>query len=104
MKTLNTTQSIKGRQLHVCPLQLDIIERIITRYSNPGDLVFDPFAGIGSVPYMAIKLGRKGYMSELNTDYFRDAVGYLRQAEMEATAPTLFDFEGISSGAKEIAS
>ena len=78
--------------MHVCPLQLDIVERIINRFSNEADLVYDPFGGIGTVPYMALKMGRRGYMCELNSDYFRDACGYLNQAEEEMLAPTLFDF------------
>lgn len=92
MKTLNANQSRRRKQMHVCPLQIDIVERIINRYSNPGDLVYDPFGGIGTVPMVAIQKGRKGYMCELNTDYFRDAVGYLKSAEEEITAHTLFDF------------
>lgn len=92
MKTLNTQQSRRRQQLHVCPLQLDIIERIINRYSNKDDIVFDPFGGIMSVPYMAVKMGRRGYGCELNTDYFRDGIGYLQQAEDEICTPTLFDF------------
>ena len=85
MKTLNTTQSQRRKQLHVCPLQLDIVERIINRYSNPGDLVFDPFAGLGTVPMMAVRMGRRGRGVELNPGYFADAVGYLRgeEAQME---------------------
>lgn len=92
MRTLNSTQARRKQQMHVCPLQLDIIERIINRYSNKGDTVLDPFGGIGSVPYTAIKMGRKGYGIELSPDYFRDMVGYVRSAENEITAPTLFDF------------
>lgn len=92
MKTLNTNQSRRRQQLHVCPLQLDIIERIINRFSNESETVFDPFGGIMSVPYMAVKMGRKGYGCELNADYFRDGVGYLQSAEDEISAPTLFDF------------
>lgn len=92
MKTLNTNQSRRRQQLHVCPLQLDIIERIINRFSNKGETVFDPFGGIMSVPYMAVKMGRKGFGCELNADYFRDGVGYLQSAEDEISAPTLFDF------------
>lgn len=94
MKTLNTQQSRRRQQLHVCPLQLDIIERIINRYSNEGETIFDPFGGIMSVPYMAVKMGRKGYGCELNSDYFRDGVGYLQSAEDEICTPTLFDFIG----------
>lgn len=94
MRTLNTTQSHRKQALHVCPLQLDIIERIINRYSNEGDLVLDPFGGLMSVPMTAVKMGRMGYGIELNPDYFRDGVGYLKQAEAEDTALTLFDFVG----------
>lgn len=94
MKTLNTQQSRRRQQLHVCPLQLDIIERIINRYSNEGETVFDPFGGIMSVPYTAVQMGRKGYGCELNSDYFRDGVGYLQSAEDEILTPTLFDFIG----------
>lgn len=91
MKTLNTTQSQRRKQLHVCPLQLDIVERIINRYSNKGDVVFDPFAGLGTVPMMAVRMGRKGYGCELNAGYFADAVGYLRAEEAEVEQPSLFD-------------
>lgn len=94
MKTLNTTQSRRRNQLHVCPLQIDIVERIINRYSNEGDLVFDPFGGLMTVPMVAVKMGRKGYGIELNSDYFRDGVGYLKSAEDEVETPTLFDFIG----------
>ena len=92
MKTLNTTQSRRRQQMHVCPLQIDIVERIINRFSNEGDLVLDPFMGISTVPMMAVKMHRRGYGIELSPDYFRDAVGYLQQAEQEITSPTLFDF------------
>jgi DNA modification methylase len=95
MKTLNTEQSRRRQQLHVCPLQLEIVERIINRFSNKNELVYDPFGGIGTVPYEAILLGRKGIMCELNPDYFRDALGYLENAETDVTSPTLFDYLGI---------
>lgn len=98
MKTLNTAQSQRRKQLHVCPLQLDIVERVINRYSNAEDLVFDPFAGLGTVPMMAIRMGRKGYGCELNSGYFADAVGYLRAEEAKMEQPSLFDLmaqEGI---------
>lgn len=98
MRTLNTTQSRRRAQMHVCPLQLDIVERVINRFSNKGDLVLDPFGGLMTVPYMAVKMGRRGYGIELNQDYFRDGVGYLIEAEEERDAPTLFDF--ISNGIK----
>ena len=91
MRTLNTSQSMKKREMHVCPLQLDIVERCINRYSNPGELVADPFAGLFTVPYMAMKMGRRGKGVELNPDYFRDGVGYCEAADAELDAPTLFD-------------
>ena len=77
--------------MHVCPLQLDIVERLIERYSNKGELVFDPFGGIGTVPYCAVKMGRKGLSTELNYDYWRDSLTYMREAESDVTSPTLFD-------------
>lgn len=92
MRTLNTTQSRRRAQMHVCPLQLDIVERIINRYSNPGEVVLDPFGGLMTVPMTAIKMNRMGYGIELNPDYFRDGVGYLQAAENEIDEPTLFDF------------
>lgn len=94
MKTLNTTQSRRREQLHVCPLQIDIVERIINRFSNPGDLVLDPFGGLMTVPMMAVKMGRKGYGIELSPDYFKDGIGYLQAAEDEIEMPTIFDFIG----------
>lgn len=94
MRTLNTNQSRRRAQMHVCPLQLDIVERIINRYSNEGDVVYDPFGGLMTVPMSAVKMHRRGYGCELNPDYFRDGVGYLQAAEDEIEALTLFDFIG----------
>lgn len=94
MNTLNKEQRLGRRELHVCPLQIDIVDRIITRYSNKGDTVFDPFGGIMTVPYRAVKMGRKGIGTELNPDYFKDGCRYLETAEIEMDAPTLFDLMG----------
>lgn len=91
MRTLNTTQSARRQQMHVCPLQFDIVDRLINRYTNEGELVFDPFGGIGTVPLRALKAGRRGLMTELNEGYFRDAVGYLDAEEEKIETPTLFD-------------
>lgn len=96
MRTLNADQSRRKLQMHICPLQLDIVERIINRYSNPGDVVMDPFGGLFTVPMMAIKMNRKGYGIELSQDYFRDGVGYCRAAQDEKEMPTLFDLCGIN--------
>ncbi len=91
MATLNMRQALRGREQHVCPLQLDIIERLIERWSCPGDLVFDPFGGVGSVPYKAIEAGRRGYGSELNAGYVEDARFYLSAMAEKLATPTLFD-------------
>ena len=90
MRTLNSRQSQKNLQMHVCPLQLDIVERLIERYSNKGEVVFDPFGGIGTVPYCAVKMGRYGLSTELNADYWRDGLIYLREAESDRLSPNLF--------------
>ncbi len=95
MRTMNTLQAQKGKQLHVCPLQFDIVDRLIERYSNAGDLIFDPFGGLMTVPLCALRLGRRGMATELNADYFRDGVGYLKQEEIKQSAPTLFDFVDV---------
>lgn len=95
MRTLNTRQSQKKRQNHICPLQLDIVERLIERYSNRGEVVFDPFGGIGTVAYCAVLMGRKGLSTELNHDYWKDSLAYLVEAEREVTAPTLFDLMSV---------
>ena len=91
MRTLNSEQKRRDLQMHVCPLQLDIVERLIERYSNKGDVILDPFGGIGTVPMTAIKKGRYGIAVELNSDYFRDGVAYCKAAEESIDAPTLFD-------------
>lgn len=92
MRTLNADQKRRDLQLHVCPLQLDIVERIINRYSNEGDVVLDPFGGIGTVALTAMKMKRYGVSIELNNGYFRDSVGYLQSYEDNIDQPTLFDF------------
>ena len=91
MRTLNMLQSAKGKEQHLCPLQFDICDRVIERFTNPGDTVFDPFSGIGSVGYRAILKGRKFVGTELSTRYFMDACHYLKSAENEMSMPGLFD-------------
>jgi len=96
MRTLNGEQARKDLQMHICPLQFDIVERVIRRYSNKAELVLDPFGGLMTVPYMAVKMGRKGYGIELNHDSWKDGCRYLKDIEAEITAPTLFELEGIA--------
>ena len=91
MLTLNTEQSRKRQAMHVCPLQFDIVDRLIERYSNEGELVFDPFGGLFTVPYRALLMGRRGRAAELNPGYFLDGVKYLQAAERKVSIPTLFD-------------
>ena len=94
MRTLNGVQAAKGKEMHLCPLQFDIVDRAITQYTNPGDEVFDPFGGLMTVPLRAIQLGRRGRASELSRRYFDDGVWHLRTAEAKAASLTLFDMTG----------
>ncbi len=96
MMTLNSNQSSKKMNMHICPLQFDIVDRVINRFSNKNEIVYDPFGGLMTVPYRAIKLGRKGRSSELNYEYFRDGLTYLRAAEHEITIPSLFNILEIN--------
>ena len=76
---------------HICPLQLDFIERVVRLWSNPGETVFSPFAGIGSEVHTAVRLGRRGLGIELKPSYWRTAVANLRDLDHEMTLPSLFD-------------
>lgn len=97
MRTLNGEQTQKGLNNHICPLQFDIVDRIINRFTNKEEVVFDPFGGLMTVPYRAIKLGRRGRAAELNLQYFKDGLRYLKTAEAEASVPSLFDFEALAT-------
>ena len=99
MFTLNGEQSRRALEFHICPLQFDIVDRLITRYSNPGDLVLDVFSGLGTVALRARRLGRSGYGIELNPTSHRDAVMYQRELDQEQATPTLFDLLDIEGGA-----
>lgn len=89
--TLNTAVARESSdERHICPLQLDLIERTLRLWSNRGDLVLSPFAGIGSEGVVAVKHGRRFVGCELKPSYWRTAVSNLRQAENEANASTLF--------------
>lgn len=91
MRTLNGEQSRKGLEMHICPLQFDIVDRLIGRYSMPGELVFDPFSGLHTVANRAVRMGRKGRGHELNATYFLDGVAHLQAAERELSTLSLFD-------------
>lgn len=82
--TLNRAAARGGKdEKHICPLQLDVIERCIELWTNPDDIVLDPFAGIGSVPYQAVKMGRRGLGVELKEEYYRQAALNLQKAEAD---------------------
>lgn len=91
----NTLQRKSARdekdEKHICPLQLDVIERCINLWTNSNDIVLDPFAGIGSVPYQAVIMGRRGLGVELKDSYFVQAVN-----NMEAAA-ALYDEHGADT-------
>lgn len=91
MRTLNMSQARRRVEKHICPLPLDIVERLIVRYSNEGELILDPFMGIGTTGFMALKLGRSAIGAELNPTYFDASLHYFMEAEAERQAPTLFD-------------
>lgn len=76
---------------HICPLQLDVIERCITLWSNPGDLVLSPFSGIGSEGYQALKMRRKFIGAELKDSYFEVACRNLKAAEELKNQGQLFN-------------
>ncbi len=91
----NTLQHRSARdekdERHICPLQLDVIERGLQLWSMPGDTVFSPFMGIGSEGYVAVKLGRKFIGCELKPSYFAQARKNLANAVSETCQDTLFD-------------
>lgn len=92
MRCLNGEQKHKGKQMHLCPMQFDIADRVINQLSAPGDIVFDPFGGLMTVPYRAIKHGRYGLGVELSKSYYLDGLYYCQEAVKQRQQPTLFDF------------
>lgn len=72
-------------------MQLDLIERLIERYTNKDETVLDPFGGIGSTSYQAMKMQRKGITIELHDDYWKDSLKHLQSLEYKENTPTLFD-------------
>jgi DNA modification methylase len=100
MLTLNGAQSAKGKEMHLCPMQFDIADRVIEQFSMPGELVYDPFAGLGTVPYRAVLKGRRGLGCELSTPYWLDSAAYCAAAERQVAMPDLFAFEEHSDDGK----
>ncbi len=80
-KTLQRESAREDKdERHICPLQLEVIERGIELWSNPNDIVYDPFGGIGSTGYVALKMGRRTVMSELKESYYKQNVLNLESA------------------------
>lgn len=92
MLSANSLLSARKKEMHLCPLPFDIVDRCINRFTNPGDVVYDPFGGVGTVAFRAVKAGRQGLGCELNPEYFSEAVHFCRQMEDGAAAPSLFEF------------
>jgi len=93
---------------HICPLQLDVIDRLVRLYSQPGEIVFSPFAGIGSEGYVSIQRGRRFYGCELKEEYYAQALKNLAGVTEthEKNSRTLFDDEAeqlIDAGQEVIA-
>ena len=91
----NTLQGFRNArdekdEKHICPLQLDTIERLILLYSNKGDTVLTPFMGIGSEVYQAVKMGRKGIGFELKESYYQQAKRNINTAVLDKAQATLF--------------
>ena len=93
LSILRKTQGRKEK--HLCPLPFDIVERTIRLYSNEGELVADPFGGLGTVAERSIRMRRRAWTCELNKDYFTDLTHYCQAAEIAIMAPTLFDLASM---------
>jgi DNA modification methylase len=81
---------------HLCPLQLDLIERCVRLWSNPEDTVYSPFLGIGSEGWVSLKANRRFIGTELKEAYFRQAVKNLSEAERESGGPSLLSLAGAA--------
>jgi hypothetical protein len=98
--TLNTKEA-KGEDdtKHICPLQLEVINRCVRLYSNPGELVFSPFTGVGSEGYVSLKLGRRFHGCEIKKEYYDTACKNLSKVERTVTRQTgLFDDDDVRDG------
>ena len=96
--TLSAREAREERdERHLHALQLDFIERCVRLWSNPGELAVSPFAGIGSEPYVTVKLGRRAWGCELKSSYWQQSVKNLRTLDAEMTLPSLFDEEPASA-------
>ena len=95
MLTLNGAQSAKGKEMHLCPMQFDLADRVIEQFSMPGETVLDPFGGLMTVPLRALLQRRRGIGIELNPSYFLDGAAYCEAAARELSVPALFDLSEL---------
>lgn len=99
LNTLNANQVNRKKEKHICPLQLDLIERLIFQYTNEGELVIEPFGGLFSTAYKAIEMKRRAWACELNPNYYDDGLYYLKSIEYKLSVPTLFDMADFDKSA-----
>jgi DNA modification methylase len=102
MRTLNSSQATQGKEMHLCPLQFDIVDRLIEQFSMPGDVVADLFGGIMTVPYRAILKRRRAWACELSPSYFLDGCSWVNAAEQKMSMPTLFDLIHIEAQPEDL--
>jgi hypothetical protein len=100
---VNPSDTLQGRsarehedERHIAPLQLQVINRCIELWSNPGDVVFDPFGGIGSTGVCALKHERRAVLCELKRSYYEQAIANLKNAARAKKLPSLFDLGGAN--------
>lgn len=87
----------EGDTKHICPLQIEVIERLVRLYTNAGELVFSPFTGIGSEGFAALRLGRRFYGCEIKDEYYATALKNIRLGmEVEKESHALFDLAGAT--------
>lgn len=92
MQGLNVDQRRRKQRNHICPMPFDEVDRLIELYSNPGELILEPFGGLGTTGVRAVKKNRRAYVIELSEQYSKDAHTYLKETEMKNNLPTLLDF------------
>lgn len=91
-RTLQTSSAKEHPdERHICPLQLDVIDRALHLWTNPGDVVLTPFGGIGSEGFEAVKMGRKAVLIELKESYYKQLCKNMERAQSESGALSMFD-------------
>lgn len=100
MRTLNMEQQRRAQEFHLCPLQFDIADRLIAECSMPGERVYDPFVGIGTVVARAVRLKREGWGVDLSAAYIQTAAYYAERAAREVAYPSLFELTEVQSPEK----